>query len=151
LTEAVPGHPHLYPEPRLTVGRRLLGLATAAIDVSDGLSTDLTHLCEASDVAALIDHIALPFDPLAQKGEEGLHQALHGGEDYELLFTAPRGTRIPRRIAKVPVCGIGVIRKRTPGAGRIALRTDEDKEVVLKAAGWEHFRKQKEQRAPQKS
>jgi thiamine-monophosphate kinase len=140
LTHAAPGHPHLYPEPRIAVGRRLRGFATAAIDVSDGLSTDLTHLCEASGVAASIDQAALPVDPLAQQGVDPIRLALDGGEDYELLFTAPSGTRVPRRIAGVPVCGIGVIRSRTRGSARITLRAGDDKEVALIAAGWEHFR-----------
>ena len=79
------GHPHLYPEPRLAAGRKLMRgrLATAAIDLSDGLSTDLAHLCEESGLAAEIDAESLPVDARAT-----LEQALHGGEDYELLFTA---------------------------------------------------------------
>ena len=79
------GHPHLYPEPRLAAGRKLMGgrIATAAIDLSDGLSTDLAHLCEESGLAAEIEVESLPVDARAT-----LEQALHGGEDYELLFTA---------------------------------------------------------------
>ncbi len=84
-------HPHLYPEPRLAAGRKLLRLATAAIDLSDGLSTDLAHLCEESGLAAEIDAEALPVDARAT-----LEQALHGGEDYELLFTAsPKTSQCP--------------------------------------------------------
>ena len=87
------GHPHLYPEPRLAVGRKARKLATAAIDVSDGLSTDLAHLCDESGLAAEIDAAALPVDARAT-----LEQALHGGEDYELLFTASPKTLIPKTV-----------------------------------------------------
>ena len=85
--------PHLFPQPRVAQGLWLAhrGLATAAIDLSDGLSTDLAHLCEESHVAAEVDAAALPIYSGAT-----LAQALHGGEDYELLFTvATRGTRAP--------------------------------------------------------
>ena len=78
--------PHLYPQPRVAQGLWLVrhGLASAAIDLSDGLSTDLAHICEESGVAAEVNAAALPIHPAAT-----LPQALNGGEDYELLFTAP--------------------------------------------------------------
>jgi thiamine-monophosphate kinase len=151
ITEAESPHPHLYPEPHLAVGRRLRGLASAAIDLSDGLSTDLTHLCEASGVAAVIDQAALPVDFLAQQGTASVRHALHGGEDYELLFTAPPGTRIPRKIAGVPVCGIGVIRPRSRKATQITLRLPDGKDLALAAAGWEHFRRPQRHPVPHKS
>ncbi len=93
-------HPHLYPEPRLAAGRKLMRdrLATAAIDVSDGLSTDLSHLCEESGVAAEIDAETLPVDARAT-----LEQALHGGEDYELLFTASPKAVVPSQLGGVSV------------------------------------------------
>ena len=91
-------HPHLYPEPRLAAGRKLLRLATAAIDLSDGLSTDLAHVCQESGLAAEIDAEAIPVDARAT-----LEQALHGGEDYELLFTASPKTRVPRQLGGVLV------------------------------------------------
>ncbi|HTZ58802.1 MAG TPA: thiamine-phosphate kinase [Acidobacteriaceae bacterium] len=126
------GHPHLYPEPRLTAGRRLRGLATAAIDLSDGLSTDLSHLCEESNLAAEIDATALPIDARAT-----LEQALHGGEDYELLFTASPRTRIPAQLGGVAVHAIGSMKKSKEH--RIVL-TDGRKRTLLVAGGWEHFR-----------
>src|SRR5262249_748429 len=90
---------HLWPQPRIAQGLWLRGrqIATAAIDLSDGLSTDLDHLCAESRVSAEIDAEALPIYPGATLG-----QALHGGEDYELLFTAPPSAVIPRRIAGIP-------------------------------------------------
>jgi thiamine-monophosphate kinase len=82
-------HPQIFPEPRVAIGQTLLRrkLATACIDISDGLSTDLAHLCRASGVAAEVDQAALPIHSLARKlsPDEALKAALHGGEDYELL------------------------------------------------------------------
>ena len=80
-------HPHLFPATRLAVGDRLRSLASAAMDVSDGLSTDLRHLCDESRIGAVVYAAALPLHPLAGalQAKEALHLALHGGEDYELL------------------------------------------------------------------
>ncbi len=126
-------HPHLFPAPRLAVGKALLqrGLATAAIDVSDGLSTDLRHLCKESGVGAMVEADSLPIHPLAQGS---LEQALHGGEDYELLFTARSGTAVPRKIAGVPLTRIGLIVDASHG---IMMRTAQG-DNPLHAAGWEH-------------
>ncbi len=120
---------HLKPEPRLALGRflrRRLG-ATAAMDLSDGLSLDLHRLCLASGAAAELEG-GLPVFPGAT-----LDQALHGGEDYELLFTVPAGARVPRRWAGLPLTRIGrIIRGR---AGSVVLAGEP-----LKALGWDHFR-----------
>jgi thiamine-monophosphate kinase len=147
LTEAAPGHPHLFPEPRVAVGRRLRGLASAMIDLSDGLSTDLAHLCEASGVAAKIDAAALPVHPLAVEAERSglapsaLDLGLHGGEDYELLFTAAPDARIPRKIAGVPVRRIGSLLKHLRNGPLILLQMTDGKAVSVAPKGWEHFRK----------
>ena len=127
------GHPHLYPEPRLAAGRKARKLATAAIDVSDGLSTDLAHLCEESRLAAEIDVAALPVDARAT-----LEQALHGGEDYELLFTASPKTSVPKQLGGVLVHPIGLMKKPGRGSQMILNRNGVRSELV--AAGWEHFR-----------
>jgi thiamine-monophosphate kinase len=129
------GHPHLYPEPRLATGRKLLkgSLATAAIDLSDGLSTDLAHLCEESGLAAEIDAHALPVDARAT-----LQQALHGGEDYELLFTAPKKTVLPSQLGGVMVHAIGRMKKR--GKGPQVEMVDGASRTPVAPAGWEHFR-----------
>jgi thiamine-monophosphate kinase len=138
-------HPQLFPEPRLDVGEALLRrrLATACIDLSDGLSTDLTHLCQASGVSAEIDRAALPIHPLARKlGEDAaLHAALHGGEDYELLFTAPASVMMPTSLAGVPITRIGSLKKYRSGRPRITLVEPDDRRTELKARGWEHFSK----------
>lgn len=125
--------PQSYPEPRLGVGRALRRrrLATAAMDLSDGLSTDLTHLCEASGVRAELRSGAIPVHARAG-GRLGL--ALDGGEDYELLFTAGAETRVPGRIDGVAVTEIGVI-AAWDGEARVRM---DGKELV--AGGWEHLR-----------
>ncbi|HMF64964.1 MAG TPA: thiamine-phosphate kinase [Edaphobacter sp.] len=139
---AAQSHPHLFPQPRLAVGSTLLRrrLATAAIDLSDGLSTDLTHLCESSGVRAEIEALSLPLHLFTNKlsRKEAIHAALNGGEDYELLFTAPASASIPRRIAGVPITRIGTIHPRRSGRPRITLLHPEGSSE-LKPSGWQHF------------
>jgi thiamine-monophosphate kinase len=127
--------PHLYPQPRIAQGLWLQrrSLASAALDLSDGLSTDLAHLCEESGVAAEVDAPLLPIHPGAT-----LDQALHGGEDYELLFTAPATARIPRQIAGVPITKIGNIVSRRRNQPSITLITPHSREPLI-SQGWEHF------------
>jgi thiamine-monophosphate kinase len=127
--------PHLFPQPRVRQGLWLQrrGLASAALDLSDGLSTDLTHLCQESGVAAEVDAALVPIYPAAT-----LAQALHGGEDYELLFAAPVSTRLPRSIAGVPVIRIGRILKARPGRPALTLLTPQGPRP-LEPRGWEHF------------
>jgi thiamine-monophosphate kinase len=147
LKVAKPGHPHLYPEPRLAVGMKLVDkkLATAAIDISDGLSTDLRHLCEESQLAAEIDAAAIPVHSMASLAEaaqwtpSALDLALHGGEDYELLFTASPTTRLPNRIGSVAVHQIGRMTRWQPGTPVVRVNEDGSNRE-LKAGGWEHFR-----------
>jgi thiamine-monophosphate kinase len=134
-------HPHMFPEPRLGVGQWLLakGLATACMDLSDGLSTDLAHLCEASGVGAEVDEAALPVHPMAAKfgAERALPMALHGGDDYELLFTASAEKRVPRQIAGVEITPIGRITRSRAGVVRV--RADGT-HVAFPPEGWEHFK-----------
>jgi len=127
--------PHLFPAPRVAQGLWLVrhSLATAAIDLSDGLSTDLTHLCEESGVAAEVDAAMLPIHPAATQA-----QALHGGEDYELLFTAPPSTRVPRSIAGVPVASIGRILRPLPDTPLVTMVTKRGLRP-LAPKGWQHY------------
>jgi len=126
---------HLWPRPRIAQGLwlRRHSLASAAIDLSDGLSTDLTHLCEESGVAAEIDAALLPIHHGAS-----LHYALHGGDDYELLFTAASSTRIPRKIAGVAVTRIGRIVPARRNRPTVTLLSPQGPQP-LKPQGWEHF------------
>jgi thiamine-monophosphate kinase len=148
LTKAAKDHPHLYPEPRIEAGLKLAtsGKARAAIDLSDGLSTDLLHICEESGLAAEIDAAAIPIHPLASQAEadgwvpSALTLALHGGEDYELLFTASKWTQIPRRIAGVSIHPIGQMQMRRPRQPLLVLRERDGRATALEAGGWEHFR-----------
>ena len=210
---------HFYPEPRIAVGRflREKKLASAMIDISDGLSTDLGHICEESGTGAVVYAKALPADsggsqdhrlvssasagfqdrrlvpsasarfqdrrlvPSASAGfqdhrlvssasagsqdhrlvsghgfsravrrstmtralapegnpreSQALSLALHGGDEYELLFTAPPDRRVPKQIASVPISRIGEILNRK----QMTLATADGKTQPLKPAGWEHF------------
>ncbi len=142
------GHPHLFPEPRLAAGRKLAakGLATAAIDLSDGLSSDLRHVCEESGLAAEIDADSVPVHAMARLAEaagwvpSALELALHGGEDYELLFTAAPGAKAPGEIGGVGVRGIGRMTAVEAGRPVIALVEGDGSRRELVRGGWEHFR-----------
>jgi thiamine-monophosphate kinase len=127
---------HFYPTPRLAVGRWLRehGLASAMIDISDGLSTELRHICHESKVGAWIAQAAVPIAPGAK-----LEEALHGGDEYELLFTATadRHDRIPGRIAGTPIHWLGTI-TRSPGVWLVTADMKSRQELL--PLGWEHFR-----------
>ena len=127
-------HPrHFYPAPRIALGLYLRKhkIASAMIDLSDGLSTDLNHICEESHVGA-----AITADLIPHREAVTLEQALHGGEDYELLFTAPAKCKVPRTIAGIPITRIGEIRR---GQARISL-LQNGRRIELIPQGWEHFK-----------
>jgi thiamine-monophosphate kinase len=142
-------HRDIFQEPRIAVGEWLSmrHIASAAIDISDGLSTDLSHICEESGVGAVIDAESIPIHSAARNLDNqresrapssrdlALNLALHGGEDYELLFTAPRAKRVPRRIAGVKISRIGDIVR----GSKVYLVSSGRKQVII-PAGWEHFR-----------
>jgi thiamine-monophosphate kinase len=136
---------HAHPEPRLELGQWLAqrGVASAMIDTSDGLSTDLGHICDASGVGAVVweSKVPLPNVPAALKGPvfDPLKLALHGGEDYELLFTVPKGKRkqIPSQFRGVPVTIIGEITRKKS----VFLVGDDGRKSRLNPGGWDPFRK----------
>lgn len=134
---------HLRPQPRVEWGAAVgCGrLATAMIDLSDGLSSDLAHLCRESGVGALLEAPRIPVDPLIAELRafdiDPLSLALHGGEDFELLFTVkPRSlARLPPEIDGTRITYIGDVTNET---GRIRLAS-EGRARILKPAGFTHF------------
>lgn len=136
--------PHLYPEPRLALGQWLASkkLASAMIDLSDGLSTDLHNLCRASGVGARVRRAAIPcvnLPPRLRKQDlDPLRLALHGGDDYELLFTVPHrfAHRIPARRHGLPLHCVGEITK----SKRILMLHDDGHTTPLAPSGWDPFK-----------
>ena len=131
---------HFYPEPRVELGRilREKGLMSAMIDTSDGLSTDLAHLCKESGVGAELESALIPRASVGKPAREvDLDLALHGGEDYELLFTARPGKRVPKHIGGVALTQIGQITRPKS----VVLRNLKGVGYELTPRGWEHFRK----------
>jgi len=134
---------HLYPEPRIELGRWLAEkrLASAMMDLSDGLSSDLPRLCTASGVGARIISEKIPAVRVSRRlggGYSPLELALHGGDDYELLFTVPanRLRQIPRSFHGIPLTAIGAITKKPT-----LLLVDEDgRGLPLPNSGWDPFR-----------
>jgi len=131
------------PQPRVHLGLALRGMAHAAIDVSDGLMADLGHVCTRSNLGATIDWAAVPLTPALKKQSLMLAQscALSGGDDYELLFTAPESARDRVRAAAqqsgTAVTRIGVMtqslaRRVLDGAGQ---------PITLARSGFDHFAK----------
>ncbi|MFQ5817995.1 MAG: thiamine-phosphate kinase [Terriglobia bacterium] len=134
---------HFYPQPRLRLARTLRRFPVSAmIDVSDGLSSDLYQLCLASRVGARLETAQIPATRIASRvaeelGVTPLELALHGGEDYELLFTLPAraARRLPRRLGGVVLQRIGTIQR----GRKIVLVDAEGRRKPLAARGWEHF------------
>jgi thiamine-monophosphate kinase len=134
--KAARSNSHFYPEPRIQVGQWLQkrGVATAMIDLSDGLSVDLAHICEESRVSACISARQIPI----AKGSS-LDLALHGGEDYELLFTASKNTKLPSRIAGTAITEIGTVSNPTNYSSAIRILGENGTVRPLPQRGWEHF------------
>jgi thiamine-monophosphate kinase len=123
---------HLQPSPRIALGWFLRETvhASAAMDLSDGLSLDLHRLCLESMVSAELDR------PLPIFRGANSEQALHGGEDYELLFTVSAGASVPEFFEKTPLTKIGTVQKGKPGLVRYLGRP-------LEPRGYDHFRRRR--------
>jgi thiamine-monophosphate kinase len=131
----------LRPYPRVAEGQLLVeqGVKTA-IDISDGLISDLNHICELSQVGACIDVDRLPIEPTlrANFGDKSLELALSGGEDYELLFTGSE--RIIDKVRTAVSCPVTVIGEVVADeTGRVIIVDGKGNPFHLQKTGWEHF------------
>jgi thiamine-monophosphate kinase len=128
---------YLLPQPRLALARRLIGLATAAMDVSDGLAGDLGHICNASHLSASIEAAKIPLSKPARhllaERPDLLATILTGGEDYELLFTVP-----PERQSELAGLPVTVIGRMEAGQGANVLDL-EGRRIDTGEGGYRHF------------
>ncbi len=131
------------PRPRLALGQRLVGIARAMIDASDGLVGDLGQLCAASGVAAIVEAANVPLSVAARTALDGdkslLSLVLGGGDDYELIFAAPRAAQeaivaLARSLA-LPIAAIGYV---TTGTG-VRVIDERGRDIELAATGYRHF------------
>jgi thiamine-monophosphate kinase len=131
------------PEPRVTLGPALSGLAHAMIDVSDGLLADLGHICETSEVAAVVELAAMPLSEMA-RAATALEPAVipllaSGGDDYELLFTAPAtAASAVRALGAAPAVAVTRIGWVETGEG-VRLVDPAGSEIAVERAGYRHF------------
>lgn len=139
------GERYRLPRPRVALGPRLVGIATAALDVSDGLVADLRHICEVSHLAATVEAARVPLSGAAREaiGEkrERLAAALTGGDDYEILFTAPESAAasLARLAAEVgvPITAIGeMVAAPQP---TVTVHDESGRTLTLAREGWTHF------------
>jgi thiamine-monophosphate kinase len=136
---------HLYPEPRIALGRWLADhrMASALMDLSDGLSSDLPHLCAASQVGAMVDARRIPVvrapNRPGLKDADLLNVALNGGDDYELIFTVPssKARRVPQTFQGLPLTAIGRITRER----KLRLIELSGHETNLRRSGWDPFRR----------
>jgi thiamine-monophosphate kinase len=131
---------HFYPQAQLGLGRYLSKqqIPSAMIDISDGLSIDLARLCRASGCGAALQENAIPVASL-NRHEVELRHALHGGDEYQLLFTAPPGRRIPSSHKGTPLTLIGYV---TDGS-EITIEHENGYLTELEPEGWQYFTPEK--------
>jgi thiamine-monophosphate kinase len=132
------------PQPRVALGLRLAGIATAAMDISDGLVQDLGHLCRGGGLAAGIEAARVPLSPAAAAAVSAdpalLARCLTGGDDYELLLAVPESRAADLRAAAA-ACGVAVTRigRFEEGAADVAVLGPDGAPMALAAGGWSHF------------
>jgi thiamine-monophosphate kinase len=127
---------HFYPQAQLALARflREKQIPSAMIDISDGLSTDLKRLCRASGAGALLQENAIPIASL-NRHEVELRHALHGGDEYQLLFTVPPGRRLPTAYKGTPLSLIGYIVE----GDEVSIEHENGYITELEPQGWQHF------------
>jgi thiamine-monophosphate kinase len=130
------------PTPRVSLGQALRGMATSAIDVSDGLLADLGHICRLSGVGATVDLGSIPVSEIGARhfnDDKGLTAIVAGGDDYELCFTAPANARESiaelTDILGVPLTRIGQVKR---GKG-VSLLGGDGKPMKIDGRGYDHF------------
>jgi len=134
------------PQPRVSIGSELIDIATASVDVSDGLVADLRHVCVCSGLSAVISAPSVPLSPAARAAVESdpryLLTALTGGDDYEIIFTAP--ATAARRVddlsstTGIPITAIGYMTASdTPGT--VTVLDELECPMTLPSEGWTHF------------
>jgi thiamine-monophosphate kinase len=131
------------PTPRVALGQALRGLANSAIDISDGLLADLTHICRLSNIGATVDLASVPVSAIGAKhinSDEGRNAILAGGDDYELLFTAHPNSRDSIEdltdMLGIPITRIGQTKR---GKG-VSLLGADGKPVKIDGRGYDHFK-----------
>jgi thiamine-monophosphate kinase len=136
------------PAPRVNVGPRLIGLASATIDVSDGLVADLSHICEVSGLGAVVEASRVPLSPAARAAIAGdvsrSEAALAGGDDYEILFTAAPAAsgKIDElsRASGLPITAIGqMLEEPSATQERVVVLDAAGQPLELARRGWAHF------------
>jgi thiamine-monophosphate kinase len=151
LDAAAAGHlidRYRLPLPRVGLGPRLIGLASATIDISDGLVADLGHICDVSRLGAVVDAARVPLSDAARRAIGGdrtrLEAALTGGDDYEILFTAPpeaagKVEQLSREIG-LAITPIGeMCAEPSDGRDRVVVLDEPGRPMELTQRGWEHF------------
>jgi thiamine-monophosphate kinase len=139
------GERYRLPRPRVALGPRLIGTATAALDISDGLVADLRHICEVCRLAATVEAAHVPLSGAAREAigakRERLALALTGGDDYEILFTAPKSAEasLARLAAEVgvPITAIGEM--VSAAAPAVTVRDERGRTLTFASEGWTHF------------
>jgi thiamine-monophosphate kinase len=134
-----------HPQPRIAEGQLLAQQGVkAAIDVSDGLISDLTHICQQSQVGARIEVDRVPIHPVAKAsfGDKSLELALSGGEDYELLFTA--STEVINRVKRTTSCLTVIGEITTDNIGKVIVVDRHGEPLSPGKLGWEHFSPRKD-------
>jgi thiamine-monophosphate kinase len=137
------GDRYHLPQPRLALGQRLIGIAHAMLDISDGLIGDLNHLCAVSGVAAVLEAARVPLSPAVRgalaRDPALLAPVLGGGDDYELVFTAPRAAEPAfAALATALALPITTIGRIEAGSG-VRVIDETGRDIALAASGYQHF------------